>query len=595
MTTAAAAFLGVERSVSGRRWVARPGDPPQAAAHAQRLGLPEAVARILVARGVDSDLAERYLEPRLRDWLPDPSRLRDMEPAAERLAQAILKGEGIGILGDYDVDGATSTAVLTRFLRAMGCEPLIHIPDRQREGYGPNGPAMESLRARGARVVITVDCGTLAYAALDVAQGLGLDVLVVDHHLAEPALPAALAVVNPNRLDESGEFGMLAAVGCAFLLVVATTRALRQTGAFATRPEPALLDLLDLVALGTVCDVVPMTGVNRALVGQGLRVLGRRGNVGLCALADAAGMTARPMAYHLGYILGPRVNAGGRVGKSDLGARLLSTDDPAEAAAIAEQLCHLNRERQAIEAEVEAQALGAVAGLDDAVAVIAGQAWHPGVIGIVAGRLKDKLRRPVIVIGLDGKSGKGSGRSIAGVDLGAAVVAAHQSGLLLAGGGHAMAAGLSIAAEQVGPFRAFMNDRLGPAVSAQADREALGIDAAVAVGGATLELAELMERAGPYGPGNPKPRLALSDARVIWRDVVGEKHVRTEFAAADGARLKAIAFRAVDTPLGEALLKSNGAPMHVAGELSVDEWRGERRAQFSIDDVAPVGLSQPRA
>lgn len=588
MSTAGAPFLGVERSVSGRRWVARRGDPRQAAAIVQRLGLPEPVARILVARGVDPELAERYLEPRLRDWLPDPARLRDMEKAAERLAHAVLAGEGIGILGDYDVDGATSTAVLTRFLRDLGREPLIHIPDRQREGYGPNGPAMESLRARGAKVVITVDCGTLAFVPLGMARDLGLDVLVIDHHLAEPALPPAHAVVNPNRLDETGELGMLAAVGCAFLLAVATTRVLRQSGAFAARAEPALLDLLDLVALGTVCDVVPMTGVNRALVGQGLRVLARRGNIGLAALADAAGMNSRPMAYHLGFLLGPRVNAGGRVGQSDLGARLLSTQDRGEAAAIAEQLCRLNRERQVIEAEVEEQALAAAVGVDDAVPVIAGQGWHPGVIGIVAGRLKDKLRRPVIVIGLDGHAGKGSGRSIAGVDLGAAVVAAHQAGLLLAGGGHAMAAGLSITGDRLGDFRAFMNDRLGPAVAAQADREALGIDAAVALRGATLELAELLERAGPYGPGNPKPRLVVSDARVVWRDVVGEKHVRAELASADGARLKAIAFRAVDTPLGEALLRGNGAPIHVAGELSADEWRGERRVQFSIDDVAPA-------
>jgi single-stranded-DNA-specific exonuclease len=405
--TVPGAFLGVERSLSGRRWEARPADERQAAAISQRLGLSDVIGRVLAARGVGADDAPRWLDPRLRDWLPDPSSLRDMDTAAGRVADAVMGGETIALLGDYDVDGATSSALLIRFLRAVGAEPLVYIPDRMREGYGPNTAAMRSLKGRGAALVLTLDCGTLSHQVLADARALGLDVIVVDHHLAEPELPPAVAVVNPNRLDEPGTLGHLAAVGCAFLLAVATARVLRQRG----HPgDPPLLDLLDLVALGTVCDVVPMTGVNRAFAGQGLKVLAQRRNAGLAALVDAAGISTKPTAYHLGFLLGPRINAGGRVGQSDLGTRLLSTDDPEVGIRIALELSALNQARRDIEALVEQDALARVPAGEAPIVVVAGEGWHPGVIGIVAGRLKEKFRRPAVVIALDGGKGKGSGR-----------------------------------------------------------------------------------------------------------------------------------------------------------------------------------------
>ncbi|WP_119422688.1 single-stranded-DNA-specific exonuclease RecJ [Desertibaculum subflavum] len=586
----APAFLGVERSLTERRWEARAADARHAAAIAQSLNVPELIGRVLAGRGVVPDEAPRWLDPKLRDWLPDPSRLRDMDAAAARLADAVQMGERVALLGDYDVDGATSSAVLIRFLRSYGAEPLVHIPDRMKEGYGPNAAALRALKERGAGLVLTLDCGTLAHEPLAEARRIGLDAIVVDHHLAEPELPPAVAVVNPNRLDESGGLGQLAAVGCAFLLAVATARTLRERG---VAGDPALLDLLDLVALGTVCDVVPMTGVNRAFAGQGLKVLARRRNAGLAALIDAAGISTAPTAYHLGYLLGPRVNAGGRVGRSDLGTRLLSTDDPAEAAALAAELSRLNQSRREIEAEVEAAALAQALASEAPLIVAAGEGWHAGVVGIVAGRLKERFRRPAIVIGLEGGIGKGSGRSIPGIDLGAAVVAAKQSGLLLNGGGHPMAAGLTVAADRVADLAAFLHERLAAQVTARTDRNVLQLDGAVAVGGANAALATLIEQAGPYGPGNAIPRLAIADARIGWRDVVGERHVRVSLTAPGGAKLKAIAFRAVDTALGRALLKGDGAPLHLAGTLGLNHWRGEAEAQLVIDDAAPVAGAVP--
>ena len=594
----AAAVLGVERSLTGRRWRARSGDDRLALALAQRLQVPEIVGRVLAGRGVPLEDAETYLNPTLRALLPDPSDLPDMDVAAARIVQAIRQAEPVAVFGDYDVDGATSAALLQRFFRSVGADLRIYIPDRLREGYGPNAPALRRLAADGIRLVVTVDCGTLAHVALAEAADAGLDVVVLDHHLAEPALPKAAAVVNPNRIDRPSPYRQLAAVGVVFLLVVGVNRALRDAGWYRDRPEPDLRRWLDLVALGTICDVVPLTGVNRALVAQGLKVMAGRTNPGLAALADVAGMQDPPGVYHVGFLLGPRVNAGGRVGRSDLGARLLATEDLAEAGTIAAELDRLNRERQAIEEgvlrEAQRQAEAATAG---PVVLVAGEGWHPGVIGIVASRIKDMTGRPSLVVALDGDRGKGSGRSVPGVDIGAAVTAAHQAGLLIDGGGHPMAAGLTVARDRLAELREFLAGRLGPAVAAQADARSLGLDGALSLRGATADLLDLLGRAGPYGAGNAEPRFAVPAARVVNAAVAGEKHVRFLLASADGARLKAIAFRSLDGPLGPALLAAgqNGAPIHCAGHLRADNWRGERRVQFVVEDAAlPGGMPGPQ-
>lgn len=591
-------FLGVAQSVSGRRWRLRNSDERLALALAQRAGLPEILGRVLAGRGVGLDDLEDHLNPSLRRLLPDPSRFLDMDVAAERLARAITTEETVAVFGDYDVDGATSTALLNRFFRAIGRDLRVYIPDRMKEGYGPNAPALRQLARSGVSLVITVDCGTLAFAPLDDAAACGLEVVVVDHHIAEPALPRAVAVINPNRLDEVPGYGQLAAVGVAFLLVVAVNRRLRASGFYtADRPEPDLMGWLDLVALGTVCDVVPLTGLNRALVGQGLKILRARGNPGLAALADVAGVNEPPGAYHLGFLLGPRVNAGGRVGKSDLGTRLLSTDDPREAASLAAELDRFNKERQEIEATVLLEAMQALAAVPDdaALALVARRGWHPGVIGIVAARIREAAGRPSFVIALDDTGlGKGSGRSIPGVDLGAAVVAAGQAGLLVNGGGHAMAAGLTVEATKLDALTAFLNERLAAPVAAAGASASLGFDGALGIGGATVALHEQLERLGPYGSGNPEPRFALSAARIVQADVVGEKHVRCLLTSGDGSgpRLRAIAFRSVEADLGPALLQARqtGAALHLAGHLRADVWRGERRVQFVLEDAAqPAG------
>jgi len=444
------AFLGVERSLLGRRWRQRAADDRAALTLAQRLSLPEPIARVLAGRGIGAAEAEDFLNPTLRALLPDPLHLRDMAAAAARIAAAVMSGEPIAVFGDYDVDGATSAALLERFFAAAGVPIRVYIPDRLREGYGPNAPALLRLRAEGVGLVITVDCGTAAFEPLAAAAEAGLDVIVVDHHVAEPRLPRAAAVINPSRLDEESPHRQLAAVGVAFLLVVAVNRALREAGWYRLRCQPDLMQWLDLVALGTVCDVVPLTGVNRALVTQGLKVMARRANPGLAALADVSRLDERPNAYHLGFLLGPRVNAGGRVGEADLGVRLLTTPDPGEARALAERLDGYNQERQAIEARVLAEAIAAVEGATaGSLAFATAPGWHPGVIGIVASRLKERYNRPAFVVALDGGIGKGSGRSVNGVDMGAAVIAAKQAGLLINGGGHAMAAGLTVATDRV--------------------------------------------------------------------------------------------------------------------------------------------------
>lgn len=582
------AFLGVERSVAGKRWVARLVDDRDALAIASAHDLPEPLARVLAARGVALDEVPRFLTPSLRDNLPDPSTFKDMDAAAERVASAVRRREKIAIFGDYDVDGATSAALLSRFLNAVGGDCIVYVPDRMTEGYGPNAPALRRLATDGTRLVITVDCGITAFEALEQGRKAGLDLIVCDHHAAEPRLPPAL-VVNPNRLDETGSFRQLAAVGVAFLLAVAVNRTLRLAGHYgASRSEPDLMALLDLVALGTVADVVPLTGLNRVLVAQGLRIMAKRGNVGLRALADVARLNEAPTPFHLGYLLGPRVNAGGRVGKSDLGARLLSTDDAAEASSLAAVLDRYNDERRAIEADVEAAALARLQAVPPGPVVIAvGQDWHPGVIGIVASRLKDRFDRPSLVIAVDRQGvGKGSGRSVKGIDLGAAVIAARQAGLLINGGGHPMAAGLTVEASKVGALGAFLIERLGPLVEARDPVPVLALDGAIATKGATLDLVEALERAGPYGSGHVEPRFALTGVRIVRADVVGEKHARVVASGEDGGRLKAIAFRALENKLGPALLQSGARRLHLAGVLRANHFRGDVDVQLSIEDAA---------
>jgi len=587
------AYLGVERSFAQRRWALRPADDRLAECLAQTQDLDPFLARVLAARGVTPETVSGYLAPTLRALLPDPSTFVDMDKAAARLADALEHGEAIAIFGDYDVDGATSSAFLARYLKALGCTARIYIPDRMREGYGPNAKAMRVLADEGMRVVITVDCGTTAHAALCEAQDLGLDVLVVDHHKAGPALPPACAVVNPNRLDCPSGQGQLAAVGVAFLLAAATNRALRHRGFFsASRREPQLTQWLDLVALGTVCDVVPLIGTNRALVTQGLKIMDQRANPGLRALAAVAKMDGAPSPYHAGFVLGPRVNAGGRIGASGLGARLLTTARDDEAARIAAQLDALNTQRRAIEAEVLDHAMGIVTrdGLaDQPICVVSGHGWHPGVIGIVAARIKERTHTPVIVIALDENGvGKGSGRSIAGVDLGAAVGRAVQAGLLINGGGHAMAAGLTIAEQGVAAFTEYLaHDLAGSVAQASADA-ALTLEGAIACSGATAGLVDTLARAGPYGAGNPEPRLVVLDARVTHADVVGHGHVRLTLKGDSGRPLKAMAFRSADMPLGQALLAADGQRVHAAGRLKRDSWRGGDAVELHMEDAAPA-------
>lgn len=589
-----APFLGVARSISGKCWQARFDDERLATALAQKFDLPEIVARVLAARGVGLEDADAFLNPTLKGSLPDPAHLLDMAPAVDRIVRAINAGETIGILGDYDVDGATSSALLVRFFAALGRSVPVYIPDRQREGYGPNLPALLKLKEDGARVVITVDCGTTAYEPLEAAGDAGLDVIVIDHHVAEPRLPAGCLVVNPNRADETSPCGQLAAVGVAFLFVIAVNRALREAYWYGEgHGEPDLLAWLDLVALGTVCDVVPLTGVNRALVTQGLRVMRARGNPGMAALADVAGVDRPLDAYHAGFVLGPRVNAGGRVGDSGLGVRLLTTNDKDEARHLAQSLDGFNRERQQIEQGVlEAALAQAEHNLDpdSPLVVVAGEGWHPGVIGIVAGRLRERFDRPACVVALEGGIGKGSGRSVRGVALGPAVIAAHQAGLLVNGGGHAMAAGFTVAADKIPEFTAYLDDHIRRQLGNTSLVAALRLDGMLTPAAATTDIVALLERAGPYGAGNPRPRFAIAQARIVAADIVGKDHVRCIVSGADGTgRLKAIAFRSAGTPLGRALLESRGSPLHLAGQLRADEWQGRVSAQLFIDDAAAAG------
>lgn len=587
VTLSPGTVLGISQSIAGQpwRWRALSADDRDGG-----LGGEALLRQLLLSRGCPPDAVEAHVAPSIRGFMPDPSIFRDMDRAAARLADAVGAREPIAIFGDYDVDGATSTALLVRLLRSLGHDARAYIPDRLTEGYGPSGPALRRLAAEGASLILTVDCGAQAFEALEDAQSAGIEIVVVDHHKCAAALPVAHALVNPNRLDEAAEaaaHGHLAAVGMCFLLGAALVRELRSRGYFADRPEPRLIDLLDLVALGTVADVAQLRGLNRAFVAQGLKVLARRANIGLSALIEASRLTRAPTATDLGFALGPRINAGGRVGRSDLGVRLLTTEDPEEARQLSEQLNHFNEERRAIEAAVQAEADLLI---DERAHVVTvwGQGWHPGVIGIVAGRLKERLGRPVVVVAVDEHgTGKGSGRSITGVDLGAAIMAAREHGLLVAGGGHAMAAGLTITAARLPELAAFLDERLKVAVERAREDRALLIDAVVAPGGVTPALIESLDAGGPYGAGWPSPRIVAGPFRLIRVDVVGNGHIRAIAAGEDGRSLKAMAFRAADTLLGQALL---GMPKHrrlwLAGRARLDDWGAKPAAELHLDDAA---------
>ena len=594
-----AAFLNVEKSLTGRRWAARLADERLALAMAQRHGLPDAICRLLAARDVGLENVPDFLEPTLRKFLPDPSHLKDMDAAVERLVRAVKAGEKIVVFGDYDVDGATSAALLQRFFRAAGANIGVYIPDRRKEGYGPNAPALLKLKEQGAGVVVTVDCGVTAFEPLAEARKAGLDMIVIDHHQAEIALPEAVAVVDPNRVDDDSPHKQLAAVGVAFLLAVGVNRALRAVDWYGDgKPEPDLRQWLDLVALGTVCDVVPLTGVNRALVRRGLQVMRQRRNAGLAALADVARLREEPGAYHLGFLLGPRVNAGGRVGQADLGARLLASDNADEVGALALRLDEFNAERRAIERDVLDQAIARIEGLYGpdrkslpSVLLVESEGWHVGVIGIVASRLVERYGRPAFVIGMDGELGKGSGRSVRGVDLGAAVIAARQEGLLVNGGGHAMAAGLTVARTALPDLAKFLDDRIAPQLGAAPAVRELGIDAALAPAAATQDLVTMIERAGPFGAGNALPRFALPGVRVNYAQPVGEGHVRCTLVGQERGRIEAIAFRAAQTAVGPTLLDMAKPILHVAGALRIDRYNGRESVRLQIDDVASAAGS----
>lgn len=591
-----AAFLGVTSSVTGRIWRDRCGareNQISLAIH-QRDGLPEILARILACRGVALDGVENFLDPSIRNLMPDPSTLTGMDDAARRIADAVKDKETIAIFGDYDVDGATSTALMVRVLRAAGLDPLFHIPDRLFEGYGPNIDAIRKLAERGATLLVTVDCGSTSHEALAEANKLGMDVIVIDHHQAPDDLPYATAIVNPHRADDLSGLGQLAAVGLVFMTAAALSRELRKRNYWGgSLPEPDLLPLLDLVALGTVADVVPLTGLNRAFVKKGLVALKNRENEGLRALMDVARLDSSPTPFHLGFVLGPRINAGGRIGDATLGTRLLVTDDPAEANRIAAELDRLNRERQAVEKmtleQAEAEALAAL-GLEEhgAIVLASGDGWHPGVVGLVAARLKERFGRPAFAIAMLGDTGTGSARSIPGVDLGRAVRSAMVEGLLIKGGGHAMAAGLTIARDKIGAFRAFIEKEITETVEQARAEDTLMIDAAVTARGANHELVAMIERASPFGAGNPEPIFAFPSHQIAYADPVGGAHVRVRLRAPDGAALDAIAFRCLERPLGQALMAARGQTMHLAGCLTVDRWQGRERIQLRILDAAPA-------
>jgi len=589
------AFLGVEKSQTGKAWRARldASGEARALAIAQVGGVAETVARVLAARDVAIDGVEAYLRPRLRDLMPDPFGMTDMRAATERLVRAVRSSEGIGIFGDYDVDGAASAALLSEYLEACGVATLIHIPDRILEGYGPNIAAMEAFAKKGISLVVTVDCGATSAETFAHAKTLGLDVVVFDHHQAPEALPVALALVDPNRQDDLSGLGYLCAAGVVYMGLVALNRALREAGFFKLHAAPNLVAALDLVALATIADVVPLVGLNRAFVTQGLAVMRERRRPGLTALLDVAGADGPPNPYHMGYLVGPRINAGGRIGDAALGARLLTTRDDFKAREIAGELDRLNRERQAIEldalAEAEAEALASL-GIEErgACVVVGGESWPPGIVGLVAARLKERYERPAFAFALGREEAVGSGRSIAGVDLGRAVRAAVEQGLAVKGGGHAMAAGATILRARLGEFRAYCEATLGAAVTRARAGPVLFVDAALSAAGANVELVNALESAGPYGSGSPEPMFALAEHRLTDVFPVGTGHLRLKAVAMDGRALEGIAFRSVGKPLGDALQALRGQSVHLAGTLSINRYGGREKAQMRVVDVAEV-------
>jgi len=592
---APSAFLGVTRSLTGKFWRDRldARGAARALAIVQRHNLPEMLARVLAGRDVGIDAVADFLDPTIRKLMPDPHTVTDMETAAKRIADAAQRGEKVAIFGDYDVDGATSAALLAWHLRHCGLDPLIHIPDRLFEGYGPNTEAVRALAAKGATLLVTVDCGTTSIEPLLEAKKLGMSVVVIDHHQSGDLLPEVDALVNPNRLDDLSGLGHLAAVGLVLVTLVAVNRELRQRGFWTSEmPEPDLLGMLHHVALGTVADVAPLIGLNRAFVAKGLIAMRRRDHVGHTALMDVSRLNGPPEAWHLGFMLGLRINAGGRIGRADLGVRLLLEGDVSEAARIAAELDRLNTERrvieQAAEAQDEAEALASL-GLEDkgAVIVTAAEGWHPGVVGLVAARLKEKFARPAFAIALEpGGIGTGSGRSIGGVDLGKAVRQAVHDGLLMKGGGHAMAAGVTVRREKLAEFRAYLENALAADVANSRHENELFIDGAVTARAVTPEFAATLNRAGPFGSANPEPVIALPSHQLVYADEVGEAHLRLRFKSGDGSIVNGIAFRSVGQKLGSALTQNRGQQLHVAGSLAVDRWQGTERVQFRVLDVA---------
>ena len=587
------AFLGVERSLSGQPWHERLDVNGQghALAMVQRHGLPDLVARVLAGRGVTPEICQAYLQPAIRDLMPDPSSMVDMDAAAERLCAAVLARETVAIFGDYDVDGACSAALLGSFLRVAGLDPRLHIPDRLLEGYGPNEPAVARLAAEGASLLVTVDCGTTSAGPLAAARRHGMDVVVLDHHRATTDLPAACAVVNPNRLDDLSGLGHLCAAGVVFMLIVALTRRLKAHGFWNGRSAPELLASLDLVALATVADVVPLVGLNRAFVGKGLAVMHARGRPGLRALFDVAKADGPPSAFHLGFLIGPRINAGGRIGDAALGARLLMSDDETECQTVAEQLDRLNRERRVVEGvaveQAEAEALAGLDPNDGRFILCHDPGWHPGVVGLVAARLKERFNRPAFALSVSGETATGSARSVPGIDLGAIVHAAVAAGILIKGGGHAMAAGITIPVSRIADFRAFLDEQIGDELTAIRAGTRLHVDATLTARGLTPEIVGHLDTAGPFGAGNPEPVIAFAAHRLRVVEQVGTEHIRIRAEAADGAVVNAVAFRSADTPLGQGLRQALGRPVHLAGTVSLNRWGGgQGRAELRLLDAA---------
>lgn len=573
------------------RWKLKKVNPRHALTIKQRHNLSDIVARVVTSRTETLEQAGDFLTPSIKNQLPDPFHLHDMDKAVDRLYQAMKNNETITIYGDYDVDGATSTGLLTRFFAMLGVTSNFYIPDRIIEGYGPNTEAFLKLNAEGTNLIITVDCGTVSYEPIEEATKAGTDVIVIDHHLSNDTLPNAAAVINPNRLDETSPCRNLAAVGVSFLFCVALSTRLKEKGYFNTHPAPDLLSLLDIVALGTVCDVMSLTGLNRAFVSQGLKVMARRKNLGLRTLSNTAKLETAPSCYHLGFVLGPRINAGGRVGKSDLGSRLLTTSDPIEAQAIAHELDQLNTERKTIEVLVLEQAIEYVeqSPQDKPVIIASGEGWHPGVIGIVASRLKEKYQKPAAVIALENGIGKASARSVNGVDFGAAVVNAKQAGILVAGGGHTMAAGFTIEEKKIPELENYLCEQFAANVEQYQQTRALEIDAIVSIPSINVALAQSLECAAPYGVGNPAPRVAITQCYLMRVDIVKEIHLRCFFghdqSGGTGGSLKSMVFRATESPIGQALIRAKGKKMHIAGQIKLNHWQGKTTAEFTLEDI----------